>query len=354
MGLVRSDHSAAYLRDAVVLDLGEMAAQGQALRERAKKDADRIVAEAEQKVEQLLAVQREEGYRAGYESGKKDGFGKGVEEGRNHATAQAASDIETALQSWNEALTQYVSIREQLQQEAKHDVLRLALDMGKRIVHRFVEQDPTIIESQLEETLHLLVTKTKVIIHVNPNDLETAQMTLPSVLERMEHCDEGTVAADSTIHPGGCFVRTESGDIDAQIDTQIRRIVETLLPSGGDETDDDPIRETDVGAEGNETKAIEEGAVEEGEVEGVRFMGSSEEAGSDDGSQRKGGDAESMLVDSFLSDDSGDSVPGDDRFDNEIEGEGDNEDKVDKGDNGSSTNDEDNENEDSVDGSGSS
>ena len=346
MGLVRSDHSAAYLRDAVVLDLGEMAAQGQALRERAKRDADRIVSEAEQKVEQLLAVQREEGYRAGYESGYKDGFGQGVEEGRNHAAAQAASDIETSLQCWNDALVHFLSIREQLQQEAKHDVLRLALDMGKRIVHRLVEQDPTIIESQLEETLHLLVTKTKVIIRVNPNDLETAQMILPSLLGRLEHCDEGTIAADATIHPGGCFVRTESGDIDGQIDTQIRRIVETLLPSGGDETDNDPVRETDVEAEGNETKAIEEGA-----VEGVRFMGASEEAGSDEGSQREGGEAESMLVDSFLSDDSGDSVLGEDRLDNEIESEGDNENMSDDG---GGTQDENDENKDSVDGSGSS
>jgi len=230
MGLVRNDHSAAYLRDAVALDLGEIAEEGRTLLENAKREANRIVTDAQQKVDQLLAAQQEEGFRKGYHEGYQEGFGKGVEQGREHAISQMASDIETTLQSWQEALNYFHSAREKLQQEAKHDVLKLAINMAEKIIYRITELDPTIIEAQLEETLHLLATKTTVKINVNPNDLETAQAILPSLLERTEHCDELALIADATIHPGGCFIHTETGDIDAQIETQVKRIVETLLP----------------------------------------------------------------------------------------------------------------------------
>ena len=34
---------------------------------------------------------------------------------------------------------------------------------------------------------------------------------------------------DSTVHPGGCVVETESGWVDARIDTQLDRMEKALL-----------------------------------------------------------------------------------------------------------------------------
>jgi len=310
MSLVRNDQSAAYLRDAVALDLGEIAEEGRTLIAKAKREAERLVSDAQQEVDHLLAVQQEEGFRQGREEGYREGFGQGVEAGRIHAIAQMSSDIETALQSWNEALVHFRSVQERLQQEAKRDVLKLALDMGEKIVYRMTESDPTIIETQLEETIHLLATKTKVKIQVNPNDLETAQMILPSLLEQSEQCDELAVIADGSIHPGGCFVRAETGDIDAQIETQVRRIVETLLPRGDQESGDDSANRDEIEAAspaGQDRLARGDGGGDTGQLN--TGLGS-------------GDSAQSTLVDSFLSDVSGgNSGAGTDHDDSDVEDE---------------------------------
>jgi len=234
MGLIRNKEAAAMLRDAVVLDLGDIAGQADAIRRKAREDADEILREARSQAEGVLADKQDEGYRAGYEKGHEAEFAAGRDEGRRQAISQMSDSIEQALGAWTDALNLFSACRENLQTEARHDVLCLALEIAERIVYRVVEQDPTVIEDQMAETLQLLAERTAVVIHVHPDDLETARAILPTLIERIENCADAALVPDEAVSRGGCRLRAGQGEIDARIETQIERIVRMLLPDAED------------------------------------------------------------------------------------------------------------------------
>ncbi len=241
MGLIRNQNAAALTRNAVVLDLSDIAGQAEEIRTRAKADAEQIVIDARQLARKLSSSGNDLGYREGLDRGHREGMKIGLAEGRAEAQQAMAESIELGMRAWTLALTDFQGRRERLQQEARQDVLRLALDIGERVVYRVIETDETTIRDQLSATLRLLATRTAVVVQLNPADLEMAQKIMPSLVAEFDHCDDMTLVADDAITRGGCLVRTGTGAIDAQIETQVRRIMDTLLPPGNNPVHDERI-----------------------------------------------------------------------------------------------------------------
>ncbi len=230
MGLIKNQNASALLRDAVVLDLGDIASQADAIRRQAKKDAEHIVSEARRVSDRVLANKQQEGFDRGMQEGYKEGYAHGLKEGEQFAREEKAPMIADSLNAWTDALTVFDACRSNLFLEAKQDVLWLALEVAERVIYRVIEHDPTVIEDQMAETLRLLARRTAVAVHVNPRDLDIAREVMPLLIQQIDHCTDAAVVADADVSPGGCYVRAGNGEIDARIETQIQRIVETLLP----------------------------------------------------------------------------------------------------------------------------
>ncbi len=231
MSLIRNQNAAALTRNAVVLDLSDIAGQAEEIRRRASADAEQIIVDARKLARKLSSSGNDMGYRDGLERGHAEGLERGLVEGRQQAAAAMMESIESGLQAWGSALGEFKNRREKLQQEARQDVLRLALDIGKRIVYRVVESEETIIGDQMADALRMLAAQTAVVIELNPADVEVATEIMPRLVAEFDHCDDIKLVADATITRGGCFVRTGTGAIDARIETQIERIMDTLLPA---------------------------------------------------------------------------------------------------------------------------
>lgn len=218
------------VREAVVLDLGDLARQGEAIRQRALAQADQILTEARNEARRLAQSAAQQGQAEGLKRGLAEGQAKGAEAGRQEALARHSAALEALLKQWTDALNEFIASRQGLQIEARLDVLRLALAIAERIVYRTVELDPTVIEDQMAEALSLLARRSAVAIRVNPRDLEQAQAVLPQLVAQMHQCEHATIAADESLTPGGCVVQAGLTTIDASIETQLDRIVSALLP----------------------------------------------------------------------------------------------------------------------------
>lgn len=230
MAVIRSRQAAALVREAVVLDLGDLARQGEAIRQRAVAQADQILREARDEARRIAQSAAEKGHAEGFKTGLAEGQRQGAETGRNEAFARHAAAIEALLKQWTEALGAFIESRKTLLTEARLDVLRLALAIAERVVFRTVEIDPGIIEDQMAEALSLLARRSALTIRLHPRDLELAQAVLPRLAEQMHQCEHAALAPDESITPGGCVVQAGSTTIDSTIETQLDRIVATLLP----------------------------------------------------------------------------------------------------------------------------
>lgn len=233
MGVIRRADSQLVARDAIVLDLGDLLRQGEALKERTRREAAAMLVQGQDERRKLIEGGREEGFAAG----KAEGFARGAEEGRKAgaaaALAERRAEIEQSLAGLTLALESFARERESMLAEARRDLLLLAAAIAQRVVKRRVELDPASVAAEMEAALSLVARRTKLVLHVAPRDEALAKEAAPALMARYPMAESVEFTADPSLSPGSCVARTAGGGlIDASIETQLRRLVEALVPGG--------------------------------------------------------------------------------------------------------------------------
>jgi flagellar assembly protein FliH len=234
MALIRQATAATMARDALVLDLGDLKRQADAVRARAQADAHRILADANAERERILHTAAEEGHAQGLARGMEDGFSRGRAQGLAEARSDLKTRLETLDQRWSDALDSLEKDRDRILLEAREDVLRLAIAMGELVAKRHISASPQAVIDQVAAALSLLSQPTRTTIRVHPDDLTLVQDALPTLAATIAAAAHAELAPDASLQPGDCILRTPSGgEIDASISAQLHRIAEALLPREG-------------------------------------------------------------------------------------------------------------------------
>lgn len=234
MALIKQAESAPHLRDAIVLDFGDLAADAAEARARAKDQAQQIIDQATRERDRLLADGAAVGRAEGFAEGKREGLEKGHAEGRVAALKEYQARLDAIAKSWTRALDSLQSERRQLWSDAHNDVVRLAMTIAERVIKRSLDVDPSIAASQAQAALSLLCARASVKLLVSAEDRPLIEQALPSIIAALGSSHEVELVADASVPRGGCILRTPiGGEIDATISTQIDRIRDVLLPAQG-------------------------------------------------------------------------------------------------------------------------
>lgn len=216
---------------AVVLDLGDLKRQGEAIRARAQGEAEEILRQARREREALLSGAREEGRAQGLREGREEGRRAGQEEGRSAALAERRAALAGLEKAWTDALAEFVRLREHLVLEARAEVIRLALEIARRVTRRKIEADPAVVGEQLAAVLGLVTRPSRLMIRVHPEDEPLAREALPVLLASLSQVEHVELRPDPGLSRGSCVARASTGaEIDATIHTQLDRIAAALLP----------------------------------------------------------------------------------------------------------------------------
>lgn len=235
MALIRRADAESVARDAMVVDLGDLMRQGERIRERAKGEAEQIIAAAKAEREKILHGAREQGHSEGFAKGRADGHAKGRDEVLAQTLAERKAQIAAIEKGWTQALQQFASQRDAMMQEARREVITLALEIARRVVKREVEVDRQVAERQLASVLELLAFPTRLVVRINPRDREVLDRALPSLLARFPLAQHAELVEDPAVEPGGCLVRTGGGGwIDARVQTMVDRVCESVAPRMAD------------------------------------------------------------------------------------------------------------------------
>ena len=226
-----------------LIDLGDLSRQSNQLLEVAQIEAKQIIKEAKEKAEKIIEGASEKGFAQGKEQGSIDGREEGLDKGRKEALEQFTPELVELKTSFSKAIVNWEDERNQLYQEARDDVIEFAMTMAKKITHRLVQTDSTIIKDQIVEALALLAEPTSALVSVAPQDRQTIDSILPEILQQIKNCTHIELKEDQALTPGGCIITTKQGSIDATIEKQIDRIVKTICPQEDDKESD---RESEV------------------------------------------------------------------------------------------------------------
>jgi type III secretion system HrpE/YscL family protein len=135
-----------------------------------------------------------------------------------------------ALGELNRHLLEACARRDRLLAEAEQEILRLSVRIAEKIVGHELDRNQAIVEI-VKTALRQARQSRTVTIRLNPSDLPIMQ----AARERLGRPDQLDVnrfielVADPQIGGGGCVIETESGTIDARLETQFRILEDAML-----------------------------------------------------------------------------------------------------------------------------
>lgn len=249
MALIKNTRAGPLTKGASVFDLGDLTRESKHAVQEAKQQAQQIMRRAEQEAAKLVDSATDRGFAEGEERGLAQGREEGRKAGRADAIAQFTSQLKDLQVSFTAALEQWEADRNDMVLAAREDVLRLALAVAEKVTYRIIQTDSTVIGDQLAEALALLVAPRAVTVAVAPQDRALVEAMLPELIDKINTCTHAAIRDDPSVTPGGCVISTGAGRIDATIERQIQRIVDTLLPQPIEAAPGNDTPENDVLAE---------------------------------------------------------------------------------------------------------
>lgn len=151
------------------------------------------------------------------------------EAGRAQMQAEIAAEVSRLVEPWREQLAntleEIASLRTTITAQAERDLVRLALEIARKVVHREVSIDGEIVMTLARIGLTRGHSRTPATIHLHPDDFAYVNLHR----ERLVSGQSLELVEDRSIMRGGCLVRTEMGDVDARIDQQFIEIERAFL-----------------------------------------------------------------------------------------------------------------------------
>lgn len=154
-------------------------------------------------------------------------------EARQNSTRLIAAEVENeitrTIDPWHEQLAETIveinNLQAAITTRAERELIRLAIEIAKKVVHREVTIDNEIVMTLARIGISRMQNRVAATIHLHPDDF--AYVTTHR--ENLEAGHALELVEDRSIGRGGCLVQTEMGDVDTRIEQQFAEIERAFL-----------------------------------------------------------------------------------------------------------------------------
>ncbi len=112
--------------------------------------------------------------------------------------------------------------------EWETSAVHLAARMAERILRHELTHEPQAPLQLIRESLELASGSANITIHLSPDDCRHLSAASAEIVESLKQLAPAKIIADATVTPGGCIVKTEFGEIDQRLESQLERLTQEL------------------------------------------------------------------------------------------------------------------------------
>ncbi len=228
MGLIKSQNAPATLTPFSMADI-EAAAKRILLR--AQTQAEQLLTQAQVESREMKERAFAEGFTDGRLAGISQGTKDGAAAGHTAAVEEQRANLTKLLAALTGSIQSLDQSRMKLESDGLAEVVKLAVAIARRVTKQQGVIDAGVLQTNLSEAMKLVVHAADVRVAVNPSQKATLADVLPRLQLQWPNLEHVELIEDAALAPGGCRVFTSQGHIDADLDTQLDRIVSELLPS---------------------------------------------------------------------------------------------------------------------------
>lgn len=164
----------------------------------------------------------------------------------NAKVASAAAAMEAkyaaALSALHAGIAKLEPLEKHLVAEAETELVRLALAVAAKILHRTVETEPEWMTSLLASALREVPDRRGVAVRMHPEDAAVARERQETIASNIPGLERLTIQDDPSLGRGACMLASQGTRLDAGVATSWERVATALLseaavepppPSGG-------------------------------------------------------------------------------------------------------------------------
>lgn len=158
---------------------------------------------------------------------EREAFEKGFAAGERAGMQLAEKKTGAILKRFAESLDQLTALREEVLKHAEKDLVALAVEIARKLVHREIQLDEKIIITFVRVALEKLNADGKVTMQLNPKDKEILEPELEGIRGSREM--QIVLKGNEELKRGDCIIESEYGAIDARVSEQFKNIEQGLF-----------------------------------------------------------------------------------------------------------------------------
>jgi flagellar assembly protein FliH len=163
----------------------------------------------------------------------------GEAEGRAAGVAAARAEMEPTLQALAGAVGALEDLRDSVIAELEQDAVNLALQLAEQVVAGAIAVAPERVIDVAAVALRRIRDRQHVTLVVNPADLDIMSQSVTALQAQLGGIEHLQVQSDRRVGRGGVLARTEDGEIDASLESQLSRAREIVAAELSDADDDE-------------------------------------------------------------------------------------------------------------------
>jgi flagellar assembly protein FliH len=197
-------------------------------------EEETIILNLEKKVHQLeLQLKKQDddskvAIKNSFLKGRDDGYAEGVKTGKDETTVAFEIKIDEIQKKVATILETVENEKKQIYTNADHVLLKLSMEIAKKVVNCDVKVNKDIVLSVIRNALGYIGDKERIVIRVSPEDFDDVagrKDFWTPVTDRMRNI---SIEADERIQIGGCIIESNAGMVDARLGVQFDELSEIV------------------------------------------------------------------------------------------------------------------------------
>lgn len=189
--------------------------------EMVETDAGRLRAHMAQQAAEIHALKAElEQSRQGADRRSQEAMERGRSEG-NSAARQAMSErLEAELAQAARLIDELISSGPRLRHRSEEDLVRLAVAIARRVLHREITVDPDALAGLVKAAFSRLDQREVIQARTDP----TTEPSMQRIFKMLDGTRRIKLVVDASLRPGSLILETSRGYLDASVETQLDEI----------------------------------------------------------------------------------------------------------------------------------
>jgi flagellar biosynthesis/type III secretory pathway protein FliH len=158
------------------------------------------------------------------ETARQEGFLAGMQEGRRVARAEVDAEMQTFVALERErvaaAVREFAAERERYFAGVEQEIVKLALAIAARVLHREAQSDPLLLSGVVRVALEKMADRSGIVMRVRPADVAAWER----VFVATELAERPRVVEDARMELGECRLETKMGTVELGVGVQLEEI----------------------------------------------------------------------------------------------------------------------------------